>query len=313
MSSDIKISVVIPVYGCNDSLPLLYERLKTTLSSISPDFEIILVSDGCPNNSWETVVYLSSLDPRVKGIKLSKNFGQHRALTAGLENVNGEWIVVMDCDLQDQPEEILKLYQKALEGYDIVFGQRVERQDPFFKRYSSRLFRIVFNYLSGLKIDYRQANFGIFSKKVVANLLRFREQFRGFSALITLVGFRKTAIPVNHAKRQKGNSSYNLSRMVNLALDGIVAHSNKPLKISIQVGFIISLSSLVYSGRLIYRYVVHGIPVAGWTSTMVTLFFLFGLLFAFLGIIGIYLGKIFDEIKARPLYVIDEKINFNEP
>jgi dolichol-phosphate mannosyltransferase len=309
MQTNIKLSIVSPVFGCRDSLQSLYTRLVDTISTITNDFEIIFVNDACPHNSWDVITKLCMQDTRVKGINLSRNFGQHHAITAGLDHVSGEWIVVMDCDLQDQPEEIPKLYRKALEGYDIVFGKRVDRQDKYFKIITSRVFRYIFNYLSGVKKDASEANFGIFSRKVIDSVSLYREQYRGFPVMVSSVGFRKIAVPVNHAPREQGESGYNISKLITLAVDAIVAHSNKPLRISIKLGFLLSVASMIYTIWLILRYFIHDITVAGWTSTMVLLLFMFGILFALLGIVGLYVGKVFDETKARPLYIISDTHN----
>ena len=305
----IHISVVSPIYGCKACLFELYERLVASLSKITENFEIILVNDACPQKSWETIALLAQKDKRVKGINLSRNFGQHYAITAGLDHAKGEWVVVMDCDLQDKPEEIAKLYAKALEGYDIVFGKRVERQDNFFKRLSSKLFNQVLEYFTDTKHDNSIANFGIYAQKVIQTINLYREQSRDFLLFAKIVGFKKTEIEIAHAQRAHGKSSYNLSKLINLAVDSILSHSNKPLRLSIKLGFFIALVSLGFAGWLIIRYFFYHTPAEGWTSMMVSMFFMFGLLFAILGITGLYIGKIFDEVKNRPLYIIGETIN----
>ncbi len=306
MNNNPHISIVTPVYGCCKSLNNLYERLNKTLSTITNDFEIIMVNDASPDNAWETIKELAKKDDRVKGINLSRNFGQHKAITAGLDYAKGDWVVVMDCDLQDQPEEILKLYNKAQEGYDIVFGRRVERQDSFFKKLSSKLFYIVYDYLTESKTDNSVASFSIISKKVLNSLKLYKEQNRTFLHLINMLGFKRIEIDIEHAKREEGKSSYSFSKLMNLAVDSIIFQSNKPLKLSIKIGFIISFLSLLYATWLVFRYFVFSIPVEGWTSVMVSIYFVSGLLFANMGILGLYLGKTFDEIKARPLYIVDE-------
>lgn len=307
--SDVKIeiSVVIPVYGCVSSLEELYRRLKEALSQISNGFEIIMVNDASPDGAWKVIKSLSIHDHRVKGINFSRNFGQHRAITAGLDYAKGKWVVVMDCDLQDQPEEILKLYKKALEGYDIVFARRVERQDKILKRVGSRLFYRVLNYFTDSNFDSSIANYSIVSSTVVTELRKLREQNRLYPLFVNWLGFRKSSVDVQHAKRVTGKSAYSLSKLVNLAIDSIVSHSNKPLRISIKFGFALSILSLLYAMWLIVRYYLYGVPVAGWTSVMVSIYFIGGLLFANLGIVGLYIGKIFNETKNRPLYIVQEK------
>ncbi|PUE63339.1 glycosyltransferase [Arcobacter caeni] len=300
------ISIVTPIYGCCSSLNSLYERLNRTLSTITNDFEIIMVNDASPDNAWEGIKELALKDKRVKGINLSRNFGQHKAITAGLDYASGDWIVVMDCDLQDQPEEIVKLYNKAQEGYDIVFGRRSERKDGFFKKLSSKLFYKVYDYFTESKVDNTIANFSIISKKVLDSLKELREQNRMYPLFINWIGFNKTEIDIEHAKREEGKSSYTIKKLIDLAIDSIVSQSNKPLKLSIKFGFIVSLLSLFYAFWLIVRYFLFSIPTEGWTSVMVSIYFIGGLLFANMGILGLYIGKIFDETKNRPIYIVQE-------
>ncbi len=300
------ISVVTPVYGCCKSLKILYERLNKTLSTITNNFEIIMVNDSSPDNAWEAIKELAKKDDRVKGINLSRNFGQHYAITAGLDYAQGDWVVVMDCDLQDRPEEITKLYNKAREGYDVVFGRRIERQDGFFKKLGSKLFYNVYDYFTESDTDNTIANFSILNQKVVIEFQKIKEQNRSYYLFINWLGFKRTNVDIEHAKRGEGRSSYTLKKFVNLAIDSIVAQSNKPLRLSIKFGFIMSLFSLFYSVWLMVRYFVFSIPVEGWTSMMVSFYFIGGLLFANMGFLGLYIGKIFDETKNRPLYVVSE-------
>ncbi|MEA3455515.1 MAG: glycosyltransferase family 2 protein [Campylobacterota bacterium] len=300
------ISVVTPIYGCCDSLNSLYERLRDTLSTITEDYEIIMVNDASPDNAWEVIKELSQKDGRVKGIDLSRNFGQHKAISAGLEYAGGEWTVVMDCDLQDQPEDIIKLYNKAMEGYDIVFGRRFERKDSIYKKFSSRMFYIVNDYLTENKLDSTVANYSIISRKALNSVLRMKEQNRVYSLFANWVGFKKIEIDIEHAKRPEGKSSYTLYKMINLAIDSIVSQSNKPLRLAIKFGFILSLLSFLYGSWLIVRYFLLDIPAEGWTSVMVSIYFIGGLMFANMGMLGLYIGKIFDETKDRPIYLVQE-------
>lgn len=303
------ISVISPVYGCKKGLSELYERLVATLSKITPLFEIIFVEDNCPQGSWEILKEIANGDTRVKTIKLSRNFGQHYAITAGLDHAKGDYIIVMDCDLQDKPEEIEMLYKKALEGYDIVFGRRVERQDRFLKRFTAWLYYKALEYFTDSEHDHTIGNFGIYSKKVIDTVNSFREHNRNFPLFVKLAGFKKTEIPISHQERTHGKSSYSIAKLINLAIDSIVAHSNKPLRLSIKFGFTVSLLALLYAVFLVVRYFCCHDPIEGWTSLMVSMFFMFGVMSGLLGILGLYIGKIFDEVKNRPLYIIEEKIN----
>lgn len=304
------ISVVIPVYGCGPCLAELCQRLSRTLEKISSDFEIIMVNDHSPDDAWTVIRSLAAKDKRVKGINLARNFGQHYAITAGLDFVQGDWVVVMDCDLQDKPEEIVKLYAKAQQGFDIVFGRRVERKDYFLKRLASTSFHKVYDYFTDQITDSATANFGIFSSKVIEQYRRMREQNRNFALFINWLGYKSAKVDIEHAERTCGKSSYSVRKMVHLAIDGITAYSNKPLRISIAFGFFMSLISFLYGLFLVIRYFFLAVPVPGWTSVMVSMYFLGGLLFANLGMVGVYIGKIFNETKNRPLYLVDETINF---
>ena len=306
------ISIVVPVYGCKTTLLELYIRLKKSLAPITEDFEIILVNDRSPDHSWDTIVEVSMLDQRVKGINLSRNFGQHKAITAGLDHADGDWVVVMDCDLQDQPEEIAKMYAKALEGYDVVFGRRYNRHDNFLKRMSSRLFYKAYNYLAESDFDSSIANFSICNRKVINSVISLREQSRSFPLFVKWVGYTIGYVDIEHAARKEGASTYTLRKLVNFAIDSIISQSNRPLRMSIKIGLLFSLFSLLFGTYLIFKKIALGVPIEGWTSLMVSMFFIGGLILANLGFLGLYVGKIFDEAKNRPLYFIDEKVGFFE-
>jgi len=300
------ISIVTPIYGCAENLEKLYYRLTKTLQGITENYEIIMVNDASPDNAWNIIKILAEKDPRVKGINLSRNFGQHRAISAGLDFACGEWIVVMDCDLQDQPEEIPKLYAKAQEGYDVVVGKRVERQDSFLKKAGSTLFYKIYNYLTDSEVDKAIGNFGIYSSVVIESVRRFKEQNRSFGLFVLWSGYKRTEIEIIHAERETGKSSYTLSKLINLAIESIIAHSNKPLQLSVKLGFSLSFLSFIYAFWLVIRYLLWGHHVEGWTSLIVSVYFLAGLIIGSIGMTGLYIGKIFDEVKQRPLYLIQE-------
>ncbi len=304
-----EISVISPVYGCKESLRELYVRTKSTLEKICDSFEIIFVNDNCPQNSWEEIAKIAKEDKCVKAIKLSRNFGQHYAITAGVDYSSGNYVVIMDCDLQDKPEELEKFYAKAKEGYDVVYGRRVERQDSFFKAYTSKLFYSVLEYFTDFEHDHTIGNYGIFSRKTIEAVKSLKERSRDFLLLVKIVGFKSTKIDIEHVERKYGESSYTLSKMIDLATDSIVAHSNKPLKLIIKLGLILSIISILIASGLVAAHFIYGFTVEGWTSLMVSNIFFFGVLFGILGTMGIYIGKIFDEVKNRPLYIVDEVIN----
>jgi dolichol-phosphate mannosyltransferase len=301
-----EISIVIPVYKAEQIIDELVTRLTRSLSAITSSYEIILVEDGGPDKSWDKIVFHAAKHAEIKGISLSRNFGQHHAITAGLDASKGSWVVVMDCDLQDQPEEIAGLYAKAKEGYDIVFARRAQRQDTFFKRMSSKVFYGVFAYLSGIPQDNSIANFGIYSRKVIDTINSMREPMRAFAPMARWVGFNRTAIDVTHAERFAGESSYSWSKLFNLALDFAMAYSDKPLKLTIKLGISISILAVLYTLYNIVLYNMGIITLTGYTSLIVSIWFLSGLIIFTLGIIGLYIGKMFEGIKNRPLYIIDK-------
>jgi len=301
------LSVVIPVYKAEDCLDELYRRLKTSLESITDDFECILVEDCGGDASWKIIQELAVQDSRIKGIQLSRNFGQHHAITAGIDYARGDWVVVMDCDLQDQPEEIPRLYARAQQGADVVLARRMGRQDVVEKRLSSLLFYRLFNYLTDMDYDPKVGNFRIMSAKVAENVRQLREGLRFLPGMMEWLGFPVATVDVAHAARYSGESTYTFRKLLSLATDTIIAYSDKPLRMSIKLGFTIAGLSFLAGIVLLVYAGLYDIPVMGWSSLMVSLYFLGGMIIANLGIIGIYLGKTFDETKKRPLYVINHK------
>jgi len=304
------ISVVVPVYRAENCLDELYRRLKIVLENISHDFEIVLVEDCGGDNSWQVIERLSAEDSRVKGIQFSRNFGQHYGITAGLDYCDGDWVVVMDCDLQDRPEEIARLYDKALQGYDMVIARRMQRKDELFKQWTAWLFYKWLSFLSDMDYDRSVGNFRIFSRKVVENFRGMREQLRFFGGLMNWMGFSSTFIEVEHAERYEGQSSYTWKKLWKLSSEIIIAYSDKPLRLSIRVGFILSALSFLYALYLITQYLFWMAPVAGWTSVMVSIYFVAGLLLMNMGVLGLYVGKMFDEAKHRPLYIVRNQTGF---
>jgi glycosyltransferase involved in cell wall biosynthesis len=298
------VSVVIPVYRAADCLHELHRRLTAALRSITHDYEIVLVEDAGGDGSWEIIAELARHDPRVRGIQFSRNFGQHYGVTAGLDACDGDWVVVMDCDLQDRPEEIARLYHKAREGYDVVVARRGRRRDPWMKRATSRVFYAIFQYLTEVPYDEEVGNFRIVSRDVVRSYRLYREQLRFFAGLMTLIGFPTTTVDVEHGERFAGESSYSYRKLLQLGVDTILAYSDKPLRLAIRLGVIMSLTAFAFGVYFFIRAVTHQVSVSGWSSLIVSLFFLSGIMIGLLGVIGLYLGKTFDEAKKRPLYII---------
>ena len=310
MNNTPHISIVSPVYRGEKMVAELVRRNIDSISTISDDYEIILVNDASPDNSWDEIVKQCAVNPKVKGINLSRNFGQHYAITAGLHFAAGEWVVVMDCDLQDQPEEIPNLYRKAQEGYDIVYARRANRKDTLLKRMSSALFHTIYNWLSGLHSDKAIANFGIYKHNVIEEFNKMPERARSFPSLVRCLGFRSASIDVVHGERAEGKSSYNLYKSLKLSFDVIVANSNKPLRLAVGLGFgMAAFSFLLAIYNLIAKW-IGIIRVPGFTTTIFSIWFVGGLLLFVMGVLGLYIGKIFDQVKGRQLFIVRDKINF---
>lgn len=307
-----KLSIVSPEYKGEKMVPQLVQRIKDSVAQITDDFEIILVNDASPDNTWAAITEQCTLDTRVKGIELSRNFGQHYAITAGLANCSGDWIVVMDCDLQDRPEEIPNLYAKAQEGWDIVYARRVIRQDNWRKQFSSNAFHWILNKLSGMDTDKAIANFGIFRRNVIEEFNKMPETSRSMGSLLWYLGFKKTAIDVVHGSRAQGKTSYSLFKLLRLGSDIILANSNKPLRIAVSMGMLMSVISFAFAFYNIIAKLVGINTLQGFTSTIFSIWFVGGLILSMMGILGIYIGKIFDQVKDRPLYIIRTKLNFND-
>jgi len=306
---EVELSVVSPVYMGEDIVSTLVEKISSVLESMKLAYEIILVEDGSKDNSWLSILEECTKCKHVKGVKLSRNFGQHVAISAGLEHAQGNWTVVMDCDLQDDPKEIQRLYAKALEGYDVVLAQRLIRQDSKLKKLSSKLFYRVFGYLTGTEQDSTIANFGIYSRKVTKSIINMGDYERYFPAMVQWVGFNRTKIPVRHSRRHSGRSSYSIKRLLLLAGNNIIAFSDKPLRLTAILGFgVASLSfllGLIYLGLAI----LGVLKVSGFATIIISLYFSVGCIIFTLGLVGLYVGKSFDKSKGRPLYIIDKTAN----
>lgn len=303
------ISIVVPVYGCRTMLAELYLRVKKTFADMHKDFELILVNDNGPDNAWETIAELSLNDKRVKGIKLSRNFGQHYAISAGLSYAKGEWVVVMDCDLQDQPEEIPRLYAKAMEGYEAVLACRESRQDSFLKRQSSKLFYWTLAYLTGTEQNEEVANYGIYHRKLVQAVLSMHDKIKYFPAMVKWVGFRQIGIPVAHAERAEGKSSYSFKRLLMLALDTILSFSDKPLRLIVKFGAILSLLTILFSIYILIQYFLGNIHIQGYASIIMSTMFLSGVIITVIGMVGLYVGRTFEQVKNRPVFIVAETTN----
>ena len=307
-----KISVVVPVYGCPSAVKPLVERASKTIEEMSLDYEIILVNDNCPKNSWKEIEEVCAVNKKVIGIEMARNFGQIVAITAGLDKCTGDYVVVMDCDLQDRPEGIKALYEKLQEGYDVVFAKRKERKDSKIVKFFSRSFYKVYDYFTDGKYDSSICNFSISKIDVIKQYCSMRERNRAFTLFIKWLGFKQTAIDVEGDKRYEGKSSYNFKKKTKMALEFITSQSNKPLNFSVKFGFFSAIVSFLLIIYFVVKYLVTKSAPTGWTSLIVAIFFVGGLILISNGVLGIYIGYIFNEVKGRPLYVVRTVLNDND-
>jgi len=303
-----KFSVVIPVFNEEENLEVLHTRLVKVMESLEEPYEIIFVDDGSTDSSFQILKDLHQKDNNVKVIRFTRNFGHHIAITAGLDHCKGENIIVMDADLQDQPEEIPKLLAKFNEGYDIVYGLRKKRQDNLFKRLSSKVYLSLLAKLTNQTINPRMASLRIMTRRVVDNVNELRECSRFWGGLIAWLGFSYAMVDIEHGKRLAGRSKYSLWKMIRLAIEGITSFSNVPLRLAAYFGFVIATLSFVFGVYMVMRKFIWDIPVAGYTSLIVAIFFMGGVQLIVLGVIGEYIGKIHTEVRNRPLYVVEDII-----
>lgn len=299
------ISVVAPCYNTRDSIKELHRRLSIILSTLTERWEIIFVDDNSPQKDYFVIKDIVKKETRVKLVKLIRNFGQQAAISAGLGIATGEWIIVMDADLQDMPEEIPKLYHKALQGYDVVNTCARQREDTITKKIYSFLFHLFFSFLTGYKANYNIRNYGIYNRRVINEFFRLEEQFRGLILLINWLGFKSTTIEIRHYRRKQGKTSYNFFRGLNFAIDSFIAFSDRPLKMTMFIGSLISLFSFTIGVIYLIRAFLGYTGIVGWTSMILSIWFLSGFTIFFIGLIGLYIGKIFNETKGRPHYIID--------
>lgn len=308
-TENIHISIVSPVYRAENIVDKLVERTVNAVSQISPKYEIILVEDNGPDNSWQKIVENCDKNPRIKGIKLSRNYGQQHAIQAGLDAAKGAYIVTMDCDLQDQPEEIYKLYNKSTEGFEIVVASRKNRQDDLFKKFLSRIFYSVLGYLTETKQDRTVANFVCYQKKAVEAMAQIKDHNRYYPMLQQLVGFNYAKVEIQHAEREDGKSSYSFGKRLRLAVNTILTFSDKPLRLTVKLGVLLSFFSILAAILMVVLYVFSDVVVAGWASLALLMSFLSGAIISILGMVGLYVGRTFESVKQRPTYIIHKTKN----
>jgi dolichol-phosphate mannosyltransferase len=304
--SAIRLSIAIPLFNEEAVVPELLERLGTTLSSIDGGpHEVVFVDDGSTDATVAMVEKAAVRDPRFVLVVLSRNFGQQATLTAALDHVSGDAVVLMDGDLQDRPEAIPLFLEKYREGYDVVYARRILRKEPFWLRVSYAVFYRVLNRISGIRIPMDAGDFGLISRRVVNELRQLREHHRYLRGLRSWVGFRQIGIDVERDPRFAGKAKYTTRRLFHLASDGIFAFSTIPIRAAALFGILALAASSFYALYTIYaKFVLHIAP-KGFTALIILITFLSGVHLLFLSVIGEYVGRVYEEVKQRPVYIID--------
>lgn len=304
-----KITVIVPAHNESKNIAPLYKALSTVFDTIKAvDFQLLIIDDGSTDDTFKTVTRLAQQNSRIKGIKLSRNFGHQAALKAGLDNASGDAVIMMDADLQHPPELIPEMIAQWRAGYEMVGTIRQDDESVgFFKRFTSRIFYRCINFLSDVNIAHSAADFRLLDAQFVKAFSSISEQDLFIRGLVPWLGGKQVYLPFKVGQRNAGRSSYSLRKMLRLAVDGVVSFSTVPLRFAVYLGFLFSGLSLLYLPYIFYSY-AKGIAVSGWASLLATVVFFGGLQLVVLGVIGIYLGKIFNQSKARPIYVISKRI-----
>jgi len=310
MNSDqqenIELSIISPVFNGACLVEQLVDEITKAIQHSIKSYEIILVEDGSPDDSWDAILRVSRRNANIYGIRLSRNYGQHNAIRAGLEAATGEWITVLDCDLQDDPKGIPTLLREAKSGYDIVMARRVNRKDNKGKRMSSKAFNSVFSALLSTPISQGVGNFGVYSRRSIDCILDGEQAVNYFPAMISNAGFRTKTVSIEHRMRASGESNYSLRRLLKLSIGSMIGFSEKPIRLLAFGGFLISatacVAALFYLGAFLAGYTT----IKGYTSIVILLFLTFGLNMLMLGVIGLYVGKTLELSKRRrPYYILE--------
>jgi dolichol-phosphate mannosyltransferase len=299
------LSVVIPVYGCADCLVALHARLTASIAGVTDDYELVLVDDRSLDDGWSVLQRLAAEDEHVRAFRLSRNFGQDGAITAGLSRARGEWVVVMDCDLEEAPEDIPRLWAAAGEGYDIVRTTRRGWRHSAFRRVTSRAYRRL-----TLETDVRPdfSNMSLLSRQVVDAFLRLHDRDREYMIALDWLGFDSTTVEIEHHERHAGTSGYTLRRLTRAALDGMFFRSTVLLRLVVLLGFVVALIGVIVAAFEIADYFIEAQKrVPGYTSLAVLLLVLAGFIIVSIGVVGLYVGRVFEQVKNRPLFLIDQE------
>jgi polyisoprenyl-phosphate glycosyltransferase len=313
MSTSPVFSIVVPVFNEESVVLETYKRLKKVMDALNEPYEIIFINDGSRDKTAYMVNEISILDKNIKLIDFSRNFGHQIAVTAGMDFSLGKAVVVIDADLQDPPEVIPKMIEKWREGYDLVYGKRAERKgDTVFKKLTASIFYRLLRKMTDVDIPVDTGDFRLIDRKVCDALKSVNERNRYIRGLISWLGFRQTGVEFTRDKRFAGETKYPLRKMIKFAFDAITSFSYKPLKLASYAGVFTSILSFIYLLYVLYLRLFTDRTEVGWTSIVAVNLFFNGIILIILGIIGEYIGRIYDEAKGRPLYIVRELTNFNK-
>ncbi|WP_036718462.1 glycosyltransferase family 2 protein [Paenibacillus harenae] len=311
--SAVKYSIIIPMFNEEEVIEFTYDRLKQVMDSTEEPYELLFVNDGSRDRTAGKMAMICEFDPNVRLIDFSRNFGHQIAISAGMDYAQGAAIIVIDADLQDPPEVILKMIAKWKEGYEVVYGKRLKRNgETVFKKLSAKLFYRTLRTLTNVDIPVDTGDFRLIDRKVCDVLRGLKEKNRFVRGLVSWVGFRQTMVEYEREERFAGESKYPIKRMIAFALDGITSFSYKPLKIATYIGFALSITSFLYLLIVIFQKLFTGSTVAGWASIVAVNLLFNGIILILLGLIGEYIGRIYEESKNRPLYIVRDKLGYPE-
>ena len=314
-SSDVPLlSIVSPVYRAAEIVPELVQRISESVRTITDEFEIILVEDGSPDNSWDQIAAIGAHNSNVKGIKLSRNFGQHYAITAGLAHARGRYVVVMDCDLQHDPKYIPTMFAEAQQGHDIVFTCKQVRKHSLLRNLFAKCYNYVFNWLAESDTMFSNNEVGAYSllsRKVVDAFCSIKDRDRHYLLVLRWLGFSSTYLTIEHSERHSGRSSYSFWKLVEHAISGITSQSTFLLRISVGIGLAFCALSITTAFALVILYFVYGFK-EGWASVVVLILLSTGVTLMSIGVAGIYIGRTFEQSKERPLFIVDRTVNYHD-
>lgn len=306
------ISIIVPLYNEEMVIDELYARLTKVLVENDLNYEIVMINDGSRDQTLKLAISLAQHDKRIKIISFSRNFGHQIAISAGIDKASGEAVVIIDADLQDPPEVLNSMIEKWKEGYHVVYGVRKKREgESYFKRFSAAVFYRLLRKMTSIDIPVDTGDFRLMDRKVVEQLKRMPERSRFVRGMVSWVGYRQCKLEYIRGKRFAGKTKYPFKRMLKFSIDGMLSFSLTPLKLSSAFGFLCAVISFLFiTYGLVIKFIFPERAITGWASTFVAVLFLGGVQLICVGILGEYIGRIYEEIKGRPLYIIDEEINF---